>query len=179
MNMPIFFLSHQVSKEEVGAFSAILRVIYAIKGMLNSGFQVLVPTLISGVGRLNHKRIALRILLMLLMIVAAALAVKEPLLDLLYGQHAALDYDREFTILLLSVIPGSIGTLYVMVFATYYGEFVRRKQAFFMVCVVAALLYFPFIHLFNGLGAALVILICETVLLVLGIRIVSNNGHTG
>ncbi len=175
MNMPIFFLSHQVSKEEVGAFSAILRVIYAIKGMLNSGFQVLVPTLISEVGRLNHKKLALQILLLLLMIVAATLAAKEPLLNLLYGRRTALSYNLEFTILLLSVIPGSLGTLYILVFATYYGEFVRRKQVFLMVCIVAALLYFPFIHLLNSLGAALVILICEIVLLILGIKIVLGN----
>lgn len=179
MNMPVLFLNHQVSKEEVGAFAAILRVIYAIKGMLNSGFQVLMPALINGRDQLDHKRIVRKVLLIVLLIVAAALAVKEPFQTVLYGQYDALGYDLEFTVLLLSVIPGALATLFILVFATYHGKFTERKRAFTQVFVVASLLYYPFIHFLNGLGAALVILMCEIVLLVLGIRIVSNNGHSG
>lgn len=178
MNMPVLFLNHQVSKEEVGAFAAILRVIYAVKGMLNSGFQVLIPALINGRDQLDHKRIVRKVLLIVLMIVAAALVVKEPFQAVLYGQHDALGYDLEFTVLLLSVIPGALATLFILVFTTHHGKFAERKRAFAQVFVVASLLYYPFIHLLNGLGAALVILMCETVLLVLGIRIVSNNGHS-
>jgi polysaccharide transporter, PST family len=179
MNMPVFFLNHQVSKEEVGAFAAILRVIYAIKGMLNSGFQVLIPALISERSQLNHKNIVLKVLLMLLLVVAVAITIKEPFQVMLYGQHAALNYDLEYSVLFVSVIPGALATLFLFVFATYHGKFAERKRAFAQVFVVASLLYYPFIHLLNGLGAALVILMCEIVLLVLGIRIVSNNGHSG
>ncbi len=179
MNMPVFFLNHQVSKEEVGTFAAILRVIYAIKGMLNSGFQVLIPALISERSQLNHRNIVLKVLLMLLLVVAVALMIREPFQIMLYGQHAALNYALEYSVLFVSVIPGALATLFLFVFATYHGKFTERKRAFSQVFVVASLLYYPFIHLLNGLGAALVILMCETVLLVLGIRIVSNNGHTG
>jgi len=178
MNMPVFSLSHLVAKEEVGAFAAILRVIYAVKGMLNSGFQVLIPALISERSRLNHKSVVIKVLLIVSLIVAVALAIKEPFLALLYGPHAALNYDLEYSVLFVSVIPGSLATLFMFVFVTYHGEFTRRKQAFSGVMVVAALLYYPFIHLFNSLGAALVILISETILLVLGIRIVCHSNQT-
>jgi PST family polysaccharide transporter len=175
MNMPVFFLGHQVSKEQVGAFSAILRVIYAIKGMLNSGFQVLIPTLISERDRLEHKSIVVKVVMILLVIVSTALAVKGPIQALLYGQRVMLEYDLEYIVLFCSVVPGSLATLFMYVFVTYHGEFVLRRQAFSLVFVIAALLYYPFIYFFNGLGAALVILMCETALLVLGIRIVWKN----
>ncbi len=176
-NMPVFFLNYQVAKEEVGAFAAILRVIYAIKGMLNSGFQVLIPALISERSLLDHKSTVLKVLLIVLLIVAAALAIKEPFQELLYGSRAVHNYDLEYSVLFVSVIPGSLATLFLFVFAMTQGKFSQRKKAFSVVLALAAVLYYPFIHLFNSLGAALVILISETTLLILGYRVVLNNNQ--
>ena len=179
MNMPVFFLSHQVSKEEVGAFSAILRVIYAIKGMFNSGFQVLIPVLISERNRLDHRRIVLKVVLIVALIVTVAMLLKEPFLAVLYGQQAAFNNDLEYFVLCFSVIPGSLATLCVLVFATYYGDFTLRKRAFMWTLVITGVLYYPSIHLLNGLGAALTFLIGETTLLILGYRVVRNNNQVG
>jgi len=178
MNMPVFFLNHQVSKDEVGAFSAILRVVYAIKGMLTTCFQVLIPALVGGLDKLNHRSLISKLLAVLVLIVGVSLAIKHPLQSLLYGRYQTLDYNLEFSLLILSVIPGVLATLFLLVFATYYGQFARRKHAFFKVFIVAGLLYYPFIHWFNGLGAALVVLICELVLLALGKRVIFHKKST-
>lgn len=179
MNMPILFLSHQASKEEVGAFSAILRVIYAIKGMLNSGFQVLIPALVSERNRLDHRRIGLKVVLIVAPIVTVAMLLKEPFLAMLYGQQAAFNNDLGYFVLCFSVIPGSLATLYVLVFATYYGDFTLRKRAFMWTLVITGVLYYPSIYLLNGLGAALTFLIGEITLLIWGYRVVRNNNQVG
>ena len=175
LNMPIFFLNHLATKEEVGIFSAILRVIFALRGLINSSFQVLLPTLISEQDSLNHKGIVTKLLLVLLLICMVGLIAKEPFLALLYGQPTALSYNGQYEILLLSIIPGSLATLFNLVFASYYGRFKRRKHNFLWAFVVASVMYYPFIRLFNGLGAAMVILICDTLLLILGSRVIRHS----
>jgi len=174
MNIPIFYMNHLSTKEEVGTFSAILRVIYALRGLINSSFQVLLPTLISEQDKLNHKGIVTKLLLLLLLICFVGLIAKEPFLTLLYGQHTALSYNGQYEVLLLSVIPGSLATLFNFVFASYYGQFKRRKHNFLRAFVVASILFYPFILVLNGLGAAMVILICDTILLILGSRIIRH-----
>lgn len=149
MNLPIFFLNQMVSKNEVGAFSAILRVVYAVKGLLGSSFQVLIPLFISSNKKLNVKKVVSIVLLLLLVIAQVLLWGKVPLISLLYGsKEQLLNINQQYIVLVLSIVPGGLGTLFVFVFATYYGRFYIRSHVFIRVLVVAVLLYYPSIHFF-------------------------------
>jgi len=175
INLPVFCLNQIVSKSEVGAFSAILRVVYAVKGLLGTSFQVLIPSFINDSKKVNTKKVVSIVLLILLVIVQVLLWGKEPLLSLLYGsKELLLDINQQYIILILSIIPGGLGTLFVFVFATYYGRFYIRGHVFIRVLVVAALLYYPSIQFFGGLGAALVILLNDILLCLLGRRVIRD-----
>jgi len=174
MNMPIFFLNKIVTKEEVGVFSAILRIVYAIKGLLSTSFQVMIPAFISNKNNINIRDITQKVLLLVLLIVFASLMLREIVKELLYGSVDVVNYDIEYIVLMLSVIPGVMGTLYVFVFSTYFGAFRIRMHVFIRVFVMAILLYYPFIVSFKSIGAAYVILISETMLFFLGSKAISH-----
>lgn len=174
MNLPIFFLGLTASKEEVGGFSAVYRILMAIKSLVNSSFLALLPHLVSIGKQLNHARLALQTGGVALMLVVPLVILREELLTVLYGAGTILQYGTVFTVLSLSVLPGVLATLFIYVFASFYGDFTGRRNAFFVVLLFNLVLYYPVTAIGQGLGASLLILSSDTLLLWLGMRIVKR-----
>lgn len=175
-NLPIFFLGMLASREEVGGFSAIYRVFFALKSLATTCLHVLLPNLVSASETPSPVRVTTRVLLLLLAALTVMFLLSEWMLTLLYNDRTLVsEYLSVYWILLVSLVPGILAALFILVFAALHKNYSGRRRV-----LVAGLLFslavYPFsAAVYGAHGMALAVFLCECLIMVLGIRMVGKN----